>query len=365
MSHRNMFFVLGASSAVLATSPSACGGSTAPTATPITSDTSDTPDASALDAAIDQSVATDARGSVAIATGGPVGTGGRGANNVPNGVAMPTSLLRLADWAPDAPAAGYDMCIRPHGGTGDWMGPLVGTGVAFPSVGGYVAVAPGTYDVTVLAPGVGACAAPVVATKQLPALAMGAHATVALVGDISPTGNDQSAEIVAFADDVVAPPTRAAVRFVDAMPGAPAVIFGTGSVENLTFSALTPSVAFGGEASMPADGGAVDGNSYLLLNPVNAVTLSAHLPAGDYDISNGTNTSIVNGMIVNQPGNNPGLLGGGATNLATGSNASWAAGGVVTIALLRGASSGTAQMLLCQDTAPAQRSLSACAVLAP
>jgi hypothetical protein len=368
MSQRSTFLVLGASSAVFATLSSACGGATAPGATPYASDTSD---ASTPDASIDQAVGADApgsapgnaRGNAPFTTGGRVGVGARGGGNAPSAANMSTSLLRLADWAPDAPGAGFDMCIRPVGGTGDWVGPLLGGGVAYPTVGSYVAVAPGTYDVTVLAPGRGACAAPVVATGTLPALATGSHATVALVGDLSPTGNDQAARIAAFLDDVVAPQAEAAVRFIDAMPGAQAVIFGTGSVANLTFSQLTSSVPFGGASSTPGDGGTPDRNAYLPMQPASGVMLSAHLPAGDFDVSSGSSTSLVDGGFVVQ--NDPGLLGGGATNLATGSNASWTAGSVVTVALLRGTSTGTAQMLLCQDTAPAQGALSVCTILAP
>jgi hypothetical protein len=179
-------------------------------------------------------------------------------------------------------------------------------------------------------------------------------------------GNDQPAKVVTFPDDVIGLASQAAVRFIDALPGASNVIFGTGSETNLSFLALTGSVPFGGVSFSPADGGVADNNGYLMLNPVVGATLSAHLPQGEVDIS--TSTSFGNGGIINN-GGPPGIL-SSANDLATGVSASWGSGSAVTIALVGAKTGGAlAQFLVCQDDAPptgatgVAAALSACTTL--
>jgi hypothetical protein len=36
----------------------------------------------------------------------------------------PTALVRVANWAPDAPSSGYDVCVATHGSS-SWSGPLL------------------------------------------------------------------------------------------------------------------------------------------------------------------------------------------------------------------------------------------------
>jgi hypothetical protein len=353
MTHRSILIAVGATSALLSVVVAACGGSKAKTGF----------SSSTLDAGVVQAAAGDGAGGVAPAPGqaaaGPTAEGGNAA--IPTS-GSPTGFVRLAVWAPDAPAGGYDVCVMPQGNGSQWMGPLHGIGVTFPQVGKYVAVPPGMYNAGVMPAGNG-CGAPVNGVVGLPMIVANGRATVAIVGDITPMGNDQPAKVVTFPDDVIGLASRAAVRFIDALPGAADVIFGTGSETNLSFLALTGSVPFAGVSSSPADGGVEDTNGYLMLNPVVGATLSAHLPQGEVDIS--TSTSFGNGGIINN-GGPPGIL-SSANDLATGASASWGSGSAVTVALVRASTGGaTAQFLVCQDDAPPTGptgGLSACTTL--
>jgi hypothetical protein len=361
MSQRRVVFVLGASTAIVAIVPPACGGNTGAVPSIV--------DASA-DAVIDHAGAAPTTASgVASGTNGAAppgaatGTGGNGPANATGGASAPMSLLRLADWAPDAPASGFDVCILPRGARdAAWQGPLLGSGVAFPAVGRYVAVAPGTYDARVVATSA-SCASTFGSALQLPALAANARATVAVIGDLTPRGNDKQAEVLALADDTSGPPTQAAIRFVDATPSVSAVVFGTGTMHDLTFHALTSNVPFGSASSSPADGGLSDTDGYVLVAPSTGVTLSAHVGNGEVDLSSSTSSSLVDGGFVNGGGSN---IFGAGNDAATGTNASWTAGGAYTVALVGGAFGGSPpQLVLCADDAPAQGSLSACTALAP
>jgi hypothetical protein len=213
-----------------------------------------------------------------------------------------------------------------------------------------------------VAPGDSSCASAAGTAIQLPALAANARATVALMGAISPTGYTQPAKIYAFVDDATAPQGQAAVRFINALTGVMAVVFGTGKQSTLSFAALTGNVPFGTAATALADGGAADSNGYLLLAPHMGGTVSAELPMGENDISTSTSTAFVDGGFVNNPGMNN--LFGAGMDVASASNAAWPAGGVVTLALMNGAN-GAAQLVQCQDTAAAQGSFSDCAALTP
>jgi hypothetical protein len=367
MSQRSVVLVLGVSTAVVAIVPQACGGNSG--ALPSIADAS-------ADAVIDGTSAAPGTGSsggsgtsepvptphpTVNTTGGELGGGG---SNATGGAAPTKSLLRLADWAPDAPAAGFDLCIAPHGARdATWTGPLLGSGVAFPAVGRYVEIAPGTYDARVIAATSGSCPPTVGTPLVLPALGANARATLAVIGDITPSGNDKQAEVVVFPDDSAGPSTQAAVRFIDATPGVSAVIFGTGTLHDLTFRALTSAVPFAGASSMPPDGGVSDSDGYVLVAPSTGVTLSAHVGDGEYDVSNSMSTSLVDGGFVNNGGGSN--VFGSNNDMATGSNASWAAGGAYTVALVGGAFGGAPpELVLCADDAPAQGSLSACTTLA-
>src|ERR1700677_1906860 len=90
--------------------------------------------------------------------------------------ALPVASLRIAHVSPDAPA--LDVCVAPHGTTA-FQGPLIAqlaaslglgvlqdggnendaghVGLSFPQVSAYVSLAPGQYDVRLVAAGAPSC----------------------------------------------------------------------------------------------------------------------------------------------------------------------------------------------------------------
>jgi hypothetical protein len=265
-------------------------------------------------------------------TGQPGGGGGPDAG--PAGSAT-TSLIRFADWAPDAPATGFDICLQ-GGDTISWTGPVLREGVTFPNVSGYVSITPGSYALRVVAPGSPTCDAPVASVVGMPQLQAGSRATFAFVGDSAPVGNDPPGKVVAFPDDTTSGRGPTAVRFINATPAAAAVDFGTIGAHSGGFAPLAVDVQFG-QASSIAPGAATppDADGYLHLDATPGVTLGARQV--------GTGTAI-----------------------ATGSNASWTAGSILTVALVNGSSNGPPpQLVVCRDSSPAQGGFTPCSVLSP
>jgi hypothetical protein len=350
MRQRNILLVLGTSTAILAAFAPACGSSGSTTLQSVF-------DAGSRDAVAD-------RGAPGTSSDGATAGGDDGGLDAQADGAASVALVRFADWSPDAPAAGFDVCVQAQGGNGaTWTGPLLGTGVPFTKVGAYSNVAPGTYTARVVAPGDSSCASAAATAIQLPALSAGDRITVALMGALSASGNTQAAEIVPFPDDVSPPQGQAAVRFIDALTGAMAVVFGTGKQTNVSFAALTGNVDFGTAATTLADGGAPAANGFLLLQPNTGATLSAHVAGNESDISTSTSTSFDGGGFNFNPGTNSTFTPG--MDIASASNATWPAGSVVTVALLNGASGGAPQLEQCQDNAAPQGSFSDCNVLSP
>jgi hypothetical protein len=288
---------------------------------------------------------------------------------------MPKAYVRFADWAPDG-LPGFDICVVPHGSSldaGTWlpgmgamtMGPLLGKLVAFPNVSPYVPIPVGTYDVTVLSQGAKTCSQSAVTPIPLPALADGSRATVAIIGDLAPIGTDSPAQGIALADDAVGPQGgKAAVRFVDAMPSASNVVFGIGAVVSATFQPLTAAVASGGLPAGPAmNGSPADANGYILLDPLRGGSLSAQ------SLSNQSGAFVGSSTTFSFDGGFPAAgqptVYAGTNDVATGSNASWGAGNVVTVALIDGNWGTTPQIQLCVDNAGPAGWPASCTVLSP
>jgi hypothetical protein len=259
------------------------------------------------------------------------------------------TLVRLADWSPDAVA--LDFCVAPHG-TGSWEGPLVaisaaldpdagldgdagGDGLTFPSVTAYLSLVPGQYDVRIVAAQATDCNVSIVNDAvSLPTLAANAYTTILVVGDASNAGKDAALTITSVADDATLPAGGGlALRFINASPSLPSASFGTGSAAASTFVPLFTGVAFGTATSTAAsDAGAVDTNGYLAL------------------------PSLAGAVSV--------VATGGTTDLATVSDLSIAAGFVVTTAVIGGKTGGAAPAIIeCFDDRPAVGLLSPCYVL--
>lgn len=239
--------------------------------------------------------------------------------------------VRFADWTPDAPAAGFSFCLAPQGSS-NWMGPFLPQGLPYPGTGAYAAVPPGDYEVQVVAASSGDCTMGVIPTSYgLPALADGTYATIATIGDVTPTGGDAQIKVVAFFDDVSGAADGLKLRAINAAPRIGYAQFGTGSQAGGDFSALFSDVAFGTASSAMADGGATDTNGYALLAPLSGAELSAYPIVGD------------------------------STQAATASQVSLATGITATLVLVGGADNGPPpQIMICNEVGAAAGSASPC-----
>ncbi len=289
---------------------------------------------------------TDGAAAVALEASAEDSGGGDDAAGEATAVPPTQAFVRIADWAPDAPGAGFDVCLAPTG-TANWVGPLLaddldaGTlgqgganGIQFPWVTQYLGVPPGQYDLQLVTAGSTDCTAGVIpVTIGLPDLALGSHTTFAAIGDVRATGNDPSMKIAAFSDDSAGTSGSAAVRFINATPAAAAVNVGTGDERSDTFSEIFQAVEFGTAASLDvADGGTIDSNGYATLGPL-FIEFSAQAV-------------------------------GTTTDIATAAHVTIAAGGVFTMALINGENGGLPpQFLLCSDNGTPSGGQTPCQVL--
>jgi hypothetical protein len=262
------------------------------------------------------------------------------------GGSTPTqSFLRIANFAPDAPAAGYDVCLAPVG-TASWIGPLLAAtfapgslgqgganGIQFPWVSAYIPVAPGAYDLQLVAAGATDCQSGVIpATYGLPELVPGGHTMFAVVGNVLVRGSDAILKIAVFPDDTATTP-GAALRVINAVSSVGYEDVGTGSEAAGTFAPLVTDVAFATVGTDLADGSRTDQNGYFAVAPISGAFFSAH-PSGVTTADSDTATNV-----------------------------SLAARSVTTLVLLEGLNSRPQQFLACTETAPANGALSACTVL--
>ncbi len=260
--------------------------------------------------------------------------------DAPGEAAAPSTNVRLANLSPDAPSAGYDFCLAPHGTT-TWSGPqLAGvTGdagtlsLAFPNVTTYFQLDPGQYDLEIVATGAADCTAPNgSAVTTLPNMTQDNFFTIAVEGDTTVAGSDPGLTAFGFQDDP-APASGINLRFLNVAPqfnGTTTMDFGTGALGASSFVALETNVAF---ATLPtaadSDAGTVDGNGYLGTAALTSATeFSTHASTG------GTNdTATISGQMI--------------------------ASGSATVFLINGKTSGTApSFLVCQgDTTSNSTSL--------
>lgn len=243
----------------------------------------------------------------------------------------PAAHVRFGDWVPDAPAAGYALCLTPHG-TQSWMGPFQPDGLAFPGTGAYATVPPGTYDAQLVAASSGGCSGGIAPMPtDLPALDDGTYVTVAALGDVTPTFTDPSMAVAAFLDDPVGPAGKASLRVIDAAPSLKYVSIGTGSRKTGDFRPLFVTATFGTPATTLAGGQMVDANGYAQLMPLSGVELSV------------------------QP------LSAAGDDVATASNVTLGPGSVATLVVVGGNTGGApVRIVICDDASAARGSASAC-----
>jgi hypothetical protein len=219
----------------------------------------------------------------------------------PEAAPPPSAGIRFANWSPDAPSVGYDLCIALHGTTA-WQGPLLSQEVGdagvigdsgtsslqFPTLTNYFELDfpsdAGTspqFDFEIVAEG-STCTAPLSGTSpatDLPTLTNGGFYTIAIVGDTSTSGtNDPGLKIVG--------------------PSIASADFGTGSEKGTNFSALLTGVGFGTAASTAeSDAGTVDPNGYLTVPAASGLTFSVHPSMQTVDTAVASGQTIAGGDI--------------------------------------------------------------------
>jgi hypothetical protein len=275
------------------------------------------------------------------------------------------ALLRLANWSADSPA--IDFCTAPHG-TGSFTGPILGAkagplgeagvidsgsgALSFPNVSVYLVVDPGQYDVRLVAGGSVDCSVGILPdATNLPALASGGLATLALFGAAQPQHGEPGLELVGFTDELHgATPGALVVRVINAAVDFPSVAVGT-----LTMF-FTP---FGEQA--------VAGQSEHQVMPVPYGTSSVGDPFSD---PNGYLQQIpVPSQVVAARSAVPSLFDAAThTIIAQAPGISLGAGAAVTFVVVGvgssgGASSGLAQILECVDNAASLGLSGSCQVI--
>jgi hypothetical protein len=300
----------------------------------------------------------------------------------------PQTYLRVAQLAPDLPA--MDVCVAPHGTT-TFQGPLVGqlgqqlaadagadadaSGLTYAQVSAYLPLAPGQYDVRLVAAGASSCtplsrpdadggevdaggphdaepndgSAPEEAaadvgstaltdTTDLPLLRLNTYATLLVVGESSPSGKDAALRLSVIPDDAVLAGAGAMLRGVNAVPSVLSLDFGLESPAQ--WAPLLVNVKFAGASQRAAPGdGTVDSNGYLPIAPFSPTQeLSARTSADA-----ATNTAVADGVEIDM-------------------------GSIATVIAIGGKTGDTMHrpsLLVCIDNQPSGGLLSDCSVAHP
>lgn len=320
----------------------------------------------------------------------------------------PQALVRIANTSPDAPP--LDVCVALHG-TAIYQGPLLGQlaaggdesdagdagtgtngatpGVAYPQVSAYLALAPGRYDVRIVAAGAPSCdsrlttRAPAPGTNEggvdaagetdasdaedsrvaeddgaaedggaaidsgpdassaipdqtnLPSLAGNTSTTLLVAGDLSPAGDDAPLTVTMLADDEVLSGGAVALRAINAVPSQPSLDFGLGSGSG--WERLLTDVTFAAASRQTgANQDGVDANGYTPVAPLSSQAMSARPSSSDA----GADTALATSVKID--------LGSIATVIAVGGKT--------------GDSSHPPALLLCIDNQPSGGLLSDCSV---
>jgi hypothetical protein len=259
----------------------------------------------------------------------------------------PATFIRLANWTPDAPSVGFDACVASDGTT-NWVGPLLAqnfppgslgqggaNGLQFPNVTQYFGIAPGDYNVQIIAAGSTDCTTGLVPQTDLPTLSLNAHTTIATVGDVNPRGNDTGLKVAVFFDDETPPSTAAAMRVINTIPSVAYLDFGTGSLTAGNFSPLVIGGGFGVVGLNLASGGTTGLTGYFNVPATTDGQFSAH------------------------------ATGMAGMDTATATHVALAAKSVTTMVVINGSNGGfPPQFLICTDSAAPRDDQTPCTVFA-
>jgi hypothetical protein len=245
--------------------------------------------------------------------------------------AAPSPLvgIRVANWSPDAPP--IDFCVAPHA-TEQFQGPMIaallqaqadaditddaGTpGIAFPQVSSYFYFSPGQYDARVVAAGSPDCNVGVLSpddTNLLPST-VGTMTTLAFIGMVSPAQGEPSILISSFHDDYVTTfgdtgVPEVPLRFINASPSTPSMTCGSGKLADMSFEQFVAGVPFGyagtqqeattTEFVTPLSPYMVDGNGFVQLGQLKALTLSVHAFKAKTDLAVAPSLTVPPGIVV-------------------------------------------------------------------
>ncbi len=186
-----------------------------------------------------------------------------------------TAHVRVAHLSPDAP--NVDFCVAPHG-TSSFDGPILAsnghmTGLPYGNVTKYFDLPADQYDVRLVGPGLGDCSTSLGGLPDftdLPALDADVSATIGAEGLVD-FGSSTPFALHAYIDDTTVAAGSAALRFIHASPGTPAVDVGIGG--GVLFTSLFSDVSFGGEAGIA--------NGYITTGPIAGAEISAR-PHGTF-----------------------------------------------------------------------------------
>ncbi|CAN5916458.1 hypothetical protein BH11MYX2_BH11MYX2_00820 [soil metagenome] len=241
------------------------------------------------------------------------------------GSAPARAHIRVAHLSPDAPKV--DVCVAPAG-SGNWGKPLLrslgGTGLSYSQVTTYVDLPVASYDVRVITATATGCAAGAVPDTNNVAVTTNLYATIAAIGDLDASGaaaNNPTFALSVLVDDAIRVPTKTKLRFFHASPGTPNVDVGVGAAH--LFTRLFANVAFGNAGSA----------TYFQADALTS-SVTARLANATTDALSVPNVTLSANEIYS----------------------AFAIGGKT------GSAINPLKVLLCQDSAPANGLLSACAV---
>jgi hypothetical protein len=241
--------------------------------------------------------------------------------------------VRIAHLSPDLRAV--DVCLAPSGTTSFSPPVLAGLGVqdglTYAAVTTYVDLPTGSYDVRVILANASGCSIPAIPDTQGVSVDDDETVSVLALGDYDTSGaaaHDPPLHLALFADETTAGTGSAALRFVHASPGTPAVDVGLGS--GASFAKVFADVSFGDIATNAP----IDTLGYVTTSAPLTSAVSARLAGASSD-------ALVVPSVT--------LTGGGVFS-------AFAIGGKT------GASDNPLQVLLCDDNAPANGLLTACTV---
>jgi hypothetical protein len=179
-----------------------------------------------------------------------------------------------------------DFCVAPHG-TADFIGPILATnghltGLPYGNATKYFELPADQYDVRLVAPGGSDCKTALGGLPDftdLPDVPDGTSATIAAEGLVA-FGNATPFALRAYIDASTVAPGKAALHFVHASPGTPAVDVGIGG--GVLFTPVFSDVSFGGDKAAvvdPIDGAELSARAHGSLTDALSIKPTS-LPAG-------------------------------------------------------------------------------------